>query len=52
MQGSPTQDAPFTSRILGRKFSLVTRVSLTRLARFPWPRKDDTHRSVTAFLEV
>ena len=20
-----------------------------RLARFPWPRKDDTHRSVTAF---
>ena len=47
--GSPTQDAPFTSRILSRKFSLVTRVSLTRLARFPWPRKDDTHRSVTAF---
>ena len=47
--GSPTQDAPFTSRILSRKFSLVTRVSLMRLARFPWPRKDDTHRSVTAF---
>ena len=49
LQGSPTQDAPFTSRILSRKFSLVTRVSLMRLARFPWPRKDDTHRSVTAF---
>ena len=49
LQGSPTQDAPFTSRILSRKFSLVTRVSLVRLARFPWPRKDDTHRSVTAF---
>ena len=48
-QGSPTQDASFTSRILSRKFSLVTRVSLMRLARFPWPRKDDTHRSVTAF---
>ena len=40
---------PFTSRILSRKFSLVTRVSLMRLTRFPWPRKDDTHRSVTAF---
>ena len=39
LQGSPTQDAPFTSRILSRKFSLVTRVSLVRLARFPWPRK-------------
>ena len=25
------------------------RVSLMRLARFPWPCKDDTHRSVTAF---
>ena len=49
LQGSRTQDAPFTSRILSRKFSLVTRVSLMRLARFPWPRKDDTHRSVTAF---
>ena len=48
LQGSPTQDAPFTSRILSRKFSLVTRVSLMRLARFPWPRRDDTHRSVTA----
>ena len=49
LQGSPTQDAPFASRNLSRKFSLVTRVSLVRLARFPWPRKDDTHRSVTAF---
>ena len=52
LQGSPTQDAPFNSRILSRKFSLVTRVSLMRLARFPWPRKDDTHRSVTGFFSV
>ena len=33
LQGSPTQDAPFTSRILSRKFSLVARVSLMRLAK-------------------
>ena len=40
---------PSPPEFLSRKFSLVTRVSLVRLARFPWPRKDDTHRSVTAF---